>query len=704
MVEDEADRRGGLVRDLLTGAFLATGVIYLAWIPTALNPDAPIFAAVFYLGEVVGFLAALLRFYVTRRAPTFPKTVSAPPPLPIWPEVDIFITTYKEPLAMVRRTLAAAMGIRGRGEVWLLDDGNRAEMAALAGEFGCRYLPRATNDGAKAGNLNNGLAHAKGEYVACFDADHIAEPRFLEVLMGYFADPKVAMAQTPQDYFNTDSFQHGHGKSARGLWHEQSVFHWVQQPGREHLGAVTCCGCSMVLRRSALDDIGQFPTETVTEDMHAAVKLHKKGWVTHYHAEPLAFGVAAASAKEFLRQRQRWGEGNMQVCRLEGIPFSRSLTRGQNLGYLVLGTTYLEAWIKLINYTAPIIFLFFLVPPLWSDLGAFMMVLTPYLICALFCCVEFGRGFTPFLQMERFSMARLSAGLAATGGLFRRRIQFRVTSKAVGGEHALLVMAPQAAILLMSLAGLGHLIWRVAEGGWFAPAGVTIAIALLAVYNSCLAGWVLTDALRAANLPDEAWACPEPIPFRFQGDNALRAATRLSADVLTAPGGPHSGGAVILYLPGDAMVAEAAPVDGQAGAWRLSWPSAQARDAFEIALLGSAWRRPLAGRVERCWTWLETLRLLPPPWPRGAEPRPYALGVWRTEGSREERLAAVAEDEAVLFGPPASSTVTIETPDGRLQARLAPPIRLAPPDFLAVVAQGGRRYALREIERSSANS
>ena len=74
---------------------------------------------------------------------------------------------------MVRRTVKATMEVSYPHETWLLDDGNRPEMKALAEELGCHYLAREDNIGAKPGNLNNALKHAKADFVAVIDCDHV---------------------------------------------------------------------------------------------------------------------------------------------------------------------------------------------------------------------------------------------------------------------------------------------------------------------------------------------------------------------------------------------------------------------------------------------------------------------------------------------------------------------------------------------------
>lgn len=98
--------------------------------------------------------------------------------------------------------------IRYPHETYVLDDGNRPEVAELARELGCHYLARPTREHAKAGNLNYGLQHSSGEFVAVLDADHVPVPEFLDRLLGYFSDERVAFVQAPQEFANIDSYQH----------------------------------------------------------------------------------------------------------------------------------------------------------------------------------------------------------------------------------------------------------------------------------------------------------------------------------------------------------------------------------------------------------------------------------------------------------------------------------------------------------------
>src|SRR5690606_30100372 len=132
-------------------------------------------------------------------------------------------------------------------ETYVLDDGRRDEVRILCEELGAKYLTRPDNKGAKAGNINAALPRTHGDFIAVFDADHAPFSNFLTDLLGYFRDPKVALAQAPQEYYNLDSFQHfGSGTHAQSVRHEQSVFFEEILPGKDRHNAAFWCGSTAI--------------------------------------------------------------------------------------------------------------------------------------------------------------------------------------------------------------------------------------------------------------------------------------------------------------------------------------------------------------------------------------------------------------------------------------------------------------------------
>jgi cellulose synthase (UDP-forming) len=245
------------------------------------------------------------------------------------PRVDVLIATYNEEEPILARTIVGALGIDFPGvRVWVLDDGNRPWLAALCRSKGVHYLTRPDNAHAKAGNINHALAHLRRqpdppEFIAVFDADFVPQPGFLRRTMPLFQDPNIGLVQTPQHFFNKDPIQSnlliGH------VWpDEQRFFFDHVMPAKDAWGAAFCCGTSSVIRVLALEAVGGFPTDSVTEDFLLSLELDRSGWRTVYLNEPLSAGLAPEGMAEYLTQRGRWCLGLMQIIRSRLGPLSPS--------------------------------------------------------------------------------------------------------------------------------------------------------------------------------------------------------------------------------------------------------------------------------------------------------------------------------------------------------------------------------------------
>ncbi len=145
--------------------------------------------------------------------------------------VAVLIPTYNEPEEVLLPTVASAVRLEPEHETWVLDDGRRDWVRQLAEELGARYLTRPDNRHAKAGNLNHALRHVDADIVAVLDADQVPLPTFLTHTLGYFDDPEIAVVQTPQFFYNQDSFEHAELAGGR-TWYEEGVFYRIIEAGK----------------------------------------------------------------------------------------------------------------------------------------------------------------------------------------------------------------------------------------------------------------------------------------------------------------------------------------------------------------------------------------------------------------------------------------------------------------------------------------
>lgn len=312
-------------------------------------------------------------------------------PLPddvsLWPTVDVYVPTYNESLDVVRDTVLAAQCIdypSDKIKIYLLDDGKRSEFARFAADVGVGYITRDDNRHAKAGNLNHAMKITKGELICVFDCDHVATRTFLQATVGAFLkDEKLALLQTPHYFYSPDPFERNL-KAAREIPNEGALFYGPVQQGNDNWNATFFCGSCAVIRRSALEEIGGFAVETVTEDAHTALKMQRLGWGSAFLAIPLAAGLATERLGLHIVQRTRWARGMTQIFRVDNPLFGRGLKWQQRLCYLNAMLHFQFGLPRVIFLTAPLAYLLFNLNIIHSSASLIFAYVLPHLVMSLY--------------------------------------------------------------------------------------------------------------------------------------------------------------------------------------------------------------------------------------------------------------------------------------------------------------------------------
>ncbi len=359
-------RRGGRVVVLtMMGLSLAVSSRYIWWrVTQTMGVGSPVdfvLGTGLLLAELYAFVILALGYFQVLW-PLNRKPVPLPADRSQWPSVDVFIPTYNEPLSVVRTTLLAASVIDWPADkinIYLLDDGRRDEFRAFCEELGVHYVTRTNNNHAKAGNINAALKKSSGEYVAIFDCDHIPTRSFLQVSMGWFLrDGKLAVVQMPHYFFSADPFERNLGTHGK-VPNEGELFYGLLQDGNDQWDATFFCGSCAVIKRKPLEEVGGVAVETVTEDAHTALKLHRRGYRSAYIAIPQAAGLATESLSGHVAQRIRWARGMAQIARLDNPLAGRGLRLSQRLCYANAMLHFFYGLPRIIYLTAPLAFLFF---------------------------------------------------------------------------------------------------------------------------------------------------------------------------------------------------------------------------------------------------------------------------------------------------------------------------------------------------------
>ena len=313
------------------------------------------------VAEIYAFVVLLLG-YVQTAWPLERKPIPLPEDSSTWPTVDVFIPTYNEALSVVRSTVLAAQSIdwpQDKIKIHVLDDGRRPEFREFCQAVGVAHVTRDNNRHAKAGNINAALKNTTAEFVAIFDCDHIPTRSFLQIAMGWFGhDPKLAMVQLPHYFFSADPFEKNLDTFGT-VPNEGELFYGLIQDGNDLWNATFFCGSCAVLRRTMVEEVGGIAVETVTEDAHTALKLHRLGYNTAYLALPQAAGLATESLSGHVGQRIRWARGMAQIFRIDNPMFGRGLKWPQRLCYVNAMLHFLYGLPRLIYLTAPLAYLYF---------------------------------------------------------------------------------------------------------------------------------------------------------------------------------------------------------------------------------------------------------------------------------------------------------------------------------------------------------
>ena len=235
------------------------------------------------------------------------------------PPVTIQLPIYNERY-VVEQLLESVCHIeypRQKLEIQVLDD-STDETAAIAEAAASRwaalgypvtYIHRTNREGFKAGALQNGMLHSRGELIAIFDADFMPPADFLERTVHYFADPSIGMVQTRWTYHNR---QHSFLTQVEAILLDG---HFVLEHGarsRSHR-FFNFNGTAGVLRRAAIEDAGGWQHDTLTEDSDLSYRAQLKGWKFLYAPAIECPSELPVEMVAFQVQQARWAKGLIQT-------------------------------------------------------------------------------------------------------------------------------------------------------------------------------------------------------------------------------------------------------------------------------------------------------------------------------------------------------------------------------------------------------
>lgn len=232
--------------------------------------------------------------------------------LPRYPRVTLMVPCYNEG-ANVEETIGHLLRQRYPNfEVLAINDGSRDDTGGrldrlALGDERLRVLHQ-SNQG-KAMALNHALGEADGEILVGIDGDAVLDHDAVAWMVKHFLESPRVGAVTGNPRVRTRSTIIG--KIQTGEF--SSIIGLIKRAQRIYGTVFTVSGVVVAFRKQAVESVGGWSTDMVTEDIDISWKLQLAGWLIHYQPQALCWVLMPETVRGLYKQRLRWAQGGAEV-------------------------------------------------------------------------------------------------------------------------------------------------------------------------------------------------------------------------------------------------------------------------------------------------------------------------------------------------------------------------------------------------------
>lgn len=223
-----------------------------------------------------------------------------------------------------------------------------------------------------------------------------------------------------------------------------------------------CCGTNVVIRRSALEDVGGYDEETVTEDISTSMNMHRKHWKSLYYNKTYTFGMAPEDLGSYFKQQSRWAMGTFQLLRKLIFLFFTNITALRPIQwfeYALSSSYYLIGLADLFMITGPILYIFFNIPLYFMAPEVYVLTFIPYFMLSFsvyYVSMKKKKySLLDIFKVQMLSMITLPIYLwSAFLVLFNIKKGFQITPKGGSRRVPLRTLWPQFLLLVIHLSAM----------------------------------------------------------------------------------------------------------------------------------------------------------------------------------------------------------------------------------------------------------
>jgi len=229
------------------------------------------------------------------------------------PKVSIIISAYneQEKISDTIKSLKSIDYPKALYETIVVNDGSTDQTRDVVSKYANKksiiFIDNKKNKG-KAACLNQGISCAKGDYIACMDADSVVPKNILKKTIPYFDDKDIGSVTVSVEVKHVNNFLQKiiQIEYILGLSLFLKVFSYF------NCIHVTP-GPFSIYRKDLVEKIGGFDVNNITEDLEIAYRIHKSGYRIANCMNTRVKTITPDNFKSLYRQRRRWYTGALKT-------------------------------------------------------------------------------------------------------------------------------------------------------------------------------------------------------------------------------------------------------------------------------------------------------------------------------------------------------------------------------------------------------
>ncbi len=236
-----------------------------------------------------------------------------PPPLPSFPKVSFIVPCHNEEAHLQETIGNLLLQDYPDFEIIAVNDGSSDETGPMLDRIACsepkmRVVHLAANQG-KAMGLRMAAMVAQGEFLICIDGDALLDPQAARWMMHHFLTGPRVGAVTGNPRIRTRSSLLG--KIQVGEF--SAIMGMIKRAQRIYGRVFTMSGVVSGFRKAALQHVGYWNLDMVTEDIDVSWRLQLNHWDIRFEPNALCWILMPETLKGLWRQRLRWSQGGSEV-------------------------------------------------------------------------------------------------------------------------------------------------------------------------------------------------------------------------------------------------------------------------------------------------------------------------------------------------------------------------------------------------------